>query len=200
MKGNLIIISRLSIFLAILSLLGACAALPPAYTLGGRITGLKSTIILDNAGLQAMTLYSDGEFTFLGSKQRGTEFNVTISQQPGGQTCTVSGGQGTFTDDHVKNVVVTCGKVVTVGTWNIQNFGTSKASKSSVMDLISKVMMRYDILLVQEVSTVGGGVGTCGTNSIVEICALLNRVNSADRAGAGTYAVATSATLSLIHI
>ncbi len=174
-------------------LLTACAVSPPAFTVGGKITGLKSPILLENAGRQSMTLYNDGEFTFLGSNLQGTTFDVIVKQQPASQTCTVSGGQGTFTDENVKSVIVTCGKVVTVGTWNIQNFGTSKAAKSSVMDLISKVMLRYDILFVQEVSTVGGGVGSCGTNSIVEICALLNRVNSADRAGAGTYSVVTSA-------
>jgi endonuclease/exonuclease/phosphatase family metal-dependent hydrolase len=173
---------------------GGCVSSVDAYLLGGRITGLKGTIVLDNKNIQQLTQSSDGDFTFLGSKLSGTDYDVTIATQPVGQTCVVSGGQGIFGDRDARQVLVTCGKVITFGSWNIQNFGTSKASKSSVMDLISQVMMRFDVLFIQEVSTVGGGVGSCGANSILEICSLLARVNSADRAGAGAYAVTTSPT------
>lgn len=175
------------------SIFSACSNSAEIYTIGGKVTGLKGTIVLDLNGQQTTTLYADSEFIFMGSKTSGTQYNVTVRTQPTGLVCRVTGGSGTLYY-HVRDVVVSCASSILVASWNVQNYGTSKAAKTSVMDLLSKVIMRYDVFFMQEVSTVGGGAGSCGANSIVEICMLLNRLNSDDRAGAGTYAQVTSPT------
>lgn len=182
------------IFLTLAAIFSGCVNSGVAVTVGGRVTGLKSPITLDYNGIQSLTILYDGEFTFLGSKLSGSTYDVTISAINAGQKCTIAGGSGVLGSDNLRSISVTCGKAITVASWNVRNFGTSKASKPSVMDVISKTMIRYDLIFVQEVSTIGGGIGTCdaSNNSIVEICTLLNRLNASDRAGAGTYAVRTS--------
>lgn len=187
------LIIRKSLYLSFLLHFFACANATGVYTIGGKITGLKGTIVLDLNNYQTTTLYGDGEFVFMGSKSAGTQYNVTVKTQPAGLVCRVVNGSGTMPEYNVRDVSVSCASSILVASWNVQNFGTSKAAKTSVMDLLSKVIMRYDVFFMQEVSTIGGGAGSCGANSIVEICTLLNRLNSDDRAGAGTYAQVTSA-------
>lgn len=181
-------------FFASLSLITACAVSPPAFTVGGKITGLKSPIILENAGMQSMTLYSDGEFTFLGSNLRGTLYNVIVKEQPVGQTCTITGGQGTFADQNVKSVVVTCGLPLIIGSWNVQNYGPSKASVVSVMGELSKVMQHFDAIFIQEMPTATTSVACAGHASMAPSDCLLARLNDSDRAGAGAYSLLLSAT------
>uniref|UniRef100_A0A2L2Y5A6 Deoxyribonuclease-1 n=1 Tax=Parasteatoda tepidariorum TaxID=114398 RepID=A0A2L2Y5A6_PARTP len=40
-----------------------------------------------------------------------------------------------------------------VGAFNIQNLGNSKMSNKTVMDIVNKVLLRYDLVLVQEIVT-----------------------------------------------
>jgi len=186
------------VFLALLIAIffAACVNSGGAYTIGGRISGLKSAIVVDYNGIQKQVLSIDGDFVLLGSKLSGESYSVTISSVSAGQKCSVTNGSGKIASENIRNIIITCGKAIALASWNVQNFGTSKASKASVMDVISKVMNRYDVIFMQEVSTVGGGAGNCdsGGHSIVEICTLLTRLNADDRAGAGTFAVRTSPT------
>ncbi|MDP3014187.1 MAG: hypothetical protein Q8M92_08110, partial [Candidatus Subteraquimicrobiales bacterium] len=43
---------------------------------------------------------------------------------------------------------------ITIASWNIQNFGKSKAESESKMSIITEVLSRYDIIAVQEISNV----------------------------------------------
>lgn len=181
------------ILVGIIIVAGACAnSSGGVYTIGGKVTGLKGTIVLDLNSYQVATLYGDGDFVFMGSVAARTQYNVTVKTQPTGLVCRVVNGSGTMPDYNVRDIAVSCASSILVASWNVQNYGTSKAAKTTVVDLLSKVIMRYDVFFMQEVSTVGGGVGSCGDNSIVEICTLLNRINSDDRAGAGAFGQITT--------
>ena len=47
------------------------------------------------------------------SINNGTSYNITVSSQPSGQTCTVTNGSGTVSSADVTNVNVTCSTIVT---------------------------------------------------------------------------------------
>ncbi len=65
------------------------------YTIGGTLSGLNSgasvTPLLDN-GSNALTLTANGTFTFTTPVASGKTYNVTVSVQPTGETCTVTEG------------------------------------------------------------------------------------------------------------
>lgn len=84
----------------------ACSA--NAYTVGGTISGLTGSVVLQNNGGNSLTSNSNGAFTFSTPVATGGAYNVTVLTQPAGQTCTVSNGSGTIGGSNVTNVGVTC--------------------------------------------------------------------------------------------
>ncbi len=66
------------------------------YTVGGTVQGLNGELILQNNGADDLTIYLDGAFTFVTKVAAGGSYNVTVSSQPDGQSCTVSNGSGTL--------------------------------------------------------------------------------------------------------
>ena len=80
----------------------------PTYTIGGTISGLSGTVVLqDNSG-DNLTTSSNGSFTFATALNNSATYAVTVLTQPSGQTCTVTNGSGTVSGANVTNVVVSC--------------------------------------------------------------------------------------------
>jgi len=108
-----------------------------AYTIGGTVSGLTGTLeLLNSNGDKTPGLTSNGAFSFTASMAQGAAYAVSVSQQPTGQTCTVSNGSGTATAT-VSNVSVSCvtstytigGKVSGLtGTLVLQNNGVNNLS------------------------------------------------------------------------
>ncbi|HMK85308.1 MAG TPA: choice-of-anchor tandem repeat GloVer-containing protein, partial [Steroidobacteraceae bacterium] len=103
----------------------ACAATaPPAYTIGGTLSGLAagaSVALLDN-GADSLKLTANGTFTFKTPLARGSVYAVTVGTQPAGETCSVSNGSGKVGSADVTNVAVSCAAVTASETW-LYSFG-----------------------------------------------------------------------------
>lgn len=78
------------------------------FTISGTVSGLSSTLVLQNNGGDNKTVTSDGSFTFDTPLANSASYAVTVLTQPIGQTCTITNGSGTVTSANVINVVVTC--------------------------------------------------------------------------------------------
>jgi len=78
------------------------------YTLGGTVTGLNGTVVLQNNGGDNKSITQSGSFTFATSVAYGSTYNVTVLAPPAGQTCTVGSGTGTMGAMNVTSVTVTC--------------------------------------------------------------------------------------------
>lgn len=80
--------------------------------LGGNVTGLASNgkLILQNNGADALTVTSNGSFTFNSSLASSASYLVSVSQQPTSQTCSVTNGAGTVSSSggNITNVQVSC--------------------------------------------------------------------------------------------
>jgi hypothetical protein len=63
------------------------------------------TLILDNVSTVES---SGGSFTFPAKLSNSSNYSVTISMQPSGQTCTVSNGAGKINDANISNISITC--------------------------------------------------------------------------------------------
>jgi len=88
---------------------------PPAqgaqqsFLVGGAVNGLAAAgLILQNNGAGNLPLTANGPFTFPDQVRTGAAYNVTVSSQPSGQTCTVTNGAGTVTSSNVTDIRVTC--------------------------------------------------------------------------------------------
>jgi hypothetical protein len=78
------------------------------FTVGGTVTGLAGTVVLQNNGGDDLTLTQNGSFTFATLVTPGTSYNVTVLSQPSGQSCTISNHAGTVTDADVVTVTIAC--------------------------------------------------------------------------------------------
>jgi len=71
--------------------------------------------LLDNGG-SALKVLKNGAFTFKTALASGAAYDVTISVQPSGETCTVTAGSGTVGTKDITTVAVSCEpKTYTIG-------------------------------------------------------------------------------------
>lgn len=86
-------------------------------TIGGTVTGLSggTTVGLLDNGTDALSVTADGSFTFSTEIEAADTYDVTVSTQPVGETCTVTNGSGTVSQNSgdVTNVTVACVATVT---------------------------------------------------------------------------------------
>jgi hypothetical protein len=106
---------------------GITAGTPAAFTIGGTISGLSGTVVLQNNGGDNLSQSTNGGFTFAGTVSSGSAYNVTVLTQPAGQTCTVSNASGTATAS-VSNVSVVCS--TTAFTLSVTTAGSGSVSRN----------------------------------------------------------------------
>jgi hypothetical protein len=81
------------------------------FTVGGTVGGLAgSGLMLQNNGVDNLSIGADGSFTFAAGVPSGAPYNVIVAAQPTGpaQSCTVTNGSGVIGADNVTNVAVSC--------------------------------------------------------------------------------------------
>ena len=81
---------------------------PPLHSVGGTVSGLSGTLVLQDNGGDDLTVNADGTFQFATGLAQGAGYDVTVKSAPAGQTCTVSGGIGTLGTSDVATVTITC--------------------------------------------------------------------------------------------
>jgi hypothetical protein len=79
-----------------------------SHTVGGSVSGLVGTAVLQNNAGDALTISANGSFTFPAPVAHGSGYAVTVTTQPATQTCTVASGSGTMGAANVTNVQVVC--------------------------------------------------------------------------------------------
>jgi hypothetical protein len=162
----------------------------PTFTIGGTASGLvagRSVTLLDN-GASALKVAKNGAFTFKTALPTGAAYNVTISIQAVGETCTVTGGSGTVGTSNVTSVVVACtpkpftiggtvsglttGKSVTLldngaDSLVVAANGTFTFAKAVLSGSPYKVTVK--VQPVGETCTVTGGAGTVVASTITTV-------------------------------
>ena len=86
-----------------------CTTSPPVtYSVGGTVSGLSGTVVLQDNGGDNLSVTANGSFAFPTQLAGGAAYAVTVKTQPSGQTCTVGSGTGTVGSANITNVAVTC--------------------------------------------------------------------------------------------
>jgi hypothetical protein len=80
----------------------------PTFSVGGTISGLSGTVVLENNAGNDLSTTANGTFAFSTPLVQGAAYNVTVKTNPAGQTCTVANPSGTVGTANVTNVSVTC--------------------------------------------------------------------------------------------
>jgi hypothetical protein len=90
------------------ALLAACGGGEIGGTVSGLGPGLSVTLL--NNGADALTVSSNGSFTFARQLDDNASYAVTVRTQPVGQTCSVANGTGTLDAEgtSIDTVRVTC--------------------------------------------------------------------------------------------
>jgi Putative esterase len=92
---------------------GGDVAPPTTHTIGGTVSGLSGTAVLQNNGGNDLNVSSNGSVTFTTPLTTGSAYGVTVRTNPAGQTCTVANGSGTVGTSNVTNVAVNCSNAAT---------------------------------------------------------------------------------------
>ncbi|MFW2532738.1 MULTISPECIES: DUF1566 domain-containing protein [unclassified Legionella] len=79
-----------------------------AFNVGGTVSGLSGTVVLQNNGTDDLFINNNGSYTFSTQVAQGAGYNVSILTQPVTQTCTITNGSGTMGGMDVTNVDVNC--------------------------------------------------------------------------------------------
>ncbi|MCC6520488.1 hypothetical protein IT403_00685 [Candidatus Nomurabacteria bacterium] len=95
----------------------------PTYTVGGTISGLSGTVVLQNNGGDNYSASANGSFVFSTALNDSASYAVTVLTQPTGQSCTVGNGSGTVSAN-VTNVSVTCVNTIHTITASAGNNGS----------------------------------------------------------------------------
>jgi len=96
-------------------LVTGCTLMPPPYSVGGTVTGLaaSATVTLVNqSNLDSTTVTGGGtgtdSFTFPADLNAGAAYNIAVTMQPNGQTCSSNNASGSIVEGNVGNVVFNC--------------------------------------------------------------------------------------------
>lgn len=78
------------------------------YTVGGKVSGLVGTLVLEINGTAQLNTSANGDFTFSLSLKDNSEYNVIAVAQPVLQTCTVTNGSGKLNGADISDLSVRC--------------------------------------------------------------------------------------------
>ena len=71
-----------------------------AYSVGGTVSGLSGTVVLQDNGGDNLSVSASGGFTFATGLAAGSAYNVTVKTYLAGQTCSVANGSGMVGRQH----------------------------------------------------------------------------------------------------
>ena len=78
------------------------------YSVGGTVTGLSGSVVLQDNGGDDLTLSGNGPFQFQTPLADGTNYHVAITNSPAGLTCRITNADGTIASASVTNIAISC--------------------------------------------------------------------------------------------
>lgn len=95
----------------------AVACNTSAYKVGGSVTGLSGSLILQNNGGEEVTVSADGSFEFPTPVAIGASYAITVKTQPANLFCAVTSGSGTITNSAINTVSIACATPTSCQDW-----------------------------------------------------------------------------------
>lgn len=79
-----------------------------SWSVGGSVSGLTGVLSLQNNGSDELVLTDDGPFAFAVPLPNADSYDVIVTAQPAGQTCSVTNAQGAISGAAVSDIAVEC--------------------------------------------------------------------------------------------
>jgi hypothetical protein len=79
-----------------------------SWSVGGTVTGLAGVLGLQNNGTDERLLTLNGPFTFAVPLPDGDSYDIVVTDQPAGQTCSVTNARGAVSGGAVSDIAVEC--------------------------------------------------------------------------------------------
>jgi hypothetical protein len=89
------------------------------FSVGGVVTGLSGTLVLELNEEQSLSLTENGSFVFESDLSVGESYEVIVATQPLDQECTLVGGMGQIESQAVTSIDVTCSDLETDATLSV---------------------------------------------------------------------------------
>lgn len=149
--------------LAGLALLAACSdsdVEPGRFTVGGSVSGLAgNAVVVQNNGIDTLSVDTDGEFTFTTMLTDGDPYQVTILAQPTGprQLCVIGNGSGRMPGGSVSNIGIDCYPVIALA-------GTPADDRIEISWNAGDFAVGTTFNLCQAAAPIDGGVANCAAH------------------------------------
>lgn len=78
------------------------------YTIGGVAEGIHGDVVLQNRGIDDLTVSTDGKFTFGIPFVKGLAYSVTILSMPTTQNCLLKNATGVVSEHNVTDILLIC--------------------------------------------------------------------------------------------
>jgi hypothetical protein len=79
-----------------------------SWSVGGTVSGLTGVLGLQNNGVDALVLTEDGPFSFAIPLPDADSYDIIVTAQPVGQTCSIANAQGAVAGAAIDNITVNC--------------------------------------------------------------------------------------------
>lgn len=119
----------------------------PTYTIGGAISGLTGTVILQNNNEDDLSVFANGSFIFATAILSGDSYDVAVLTQPENQTCAVSNGSGVVSDGNIIDVTIACENGADLDAPVISAF-TLPATSSSLVISITEIIANDNVGII----------------------------------------------------
>ena len=80
----------------------------PIYTIGGTISDLNGTVVLQLNDIDTLTVSENGNFTFPGTFRNNREFEVIVLHHPLGYSCKIENAEGTVNGSDITDITISC--------------------------------------------------------------------------------------------
>lgn len=144
------------------------------YSVGGVITGLTGTLVLENQGELMSATIASLSFVFPTRYISGTSYSVRVHQNPAGQTCWLNNHEGVIAGANVTNVTVRC-----AADTNWTQDAYLKASNSESQDLFG-----YAVALSEKNLVVGAPQEDAADTFVTNIDGSASTSNAKSNSGA----------------
>ena len=122
------------------------------YTIGGTISGLSGTVVLQNNSGDNKSISANGSFTFATGLHNADAYSVTVLTQPAGQTCSVSTGSGTVSAANVTSISVACTTNPVTPTPTPVASGGSSGGGGSAQSQVNNLLAMGNYTLAQQIA------------------------------------------------
>ena len=145
-----------------------------SFTLGGSISGLTSSgLVLTNSSDTLTITPNSSTFTMGRSVAYGGAYNITVQNQPTGQTCSVANGSGTMNSSNITAVNITCSINSYTISGNITGLNTS-GLKLTNSDTVTAASSATGFTFTNRVAYGGSYSATISSQPKGQFCTISN--------------------------